>query len=158
MGQTLRLSSPWVIYFRQIEALFGKDPAIKIEFDEIIPEIRLFVTGELKAEAISKLLPSQKNFGGVTLKITVILANDQSDDPYILFSRAFEGNPALAYVRGGTTPMTDESCFVVFANEVVQYFNDNAFDVHGVKSTLYQDIATEIFPKVHNTYYCTDTK
>ena len=35
--------------------------------------------------------------------------------------------------------------YVIFKNCVVQFFNDNLNDAHGVISTLYQDIAAELF-------------
>ena len=29
----VKLSSPWVLYYRKLEALFGNDPDIEVEFD-----------------------------------------------------------------------------------------------------------------------------
>lgn len=46
--------------------------------------------------------------------------------------------------------------YVVFKNCVVQFFNDNLNDPHGIISTLYQEIAEEVLESVPNTYYCTD--
>jgi hypothetical protein len=53
--------------------------------------------------------------------------------------------------------------YVVFKNRVVQFFNDNLNDPHGVISTLYQDIADEIFAdmpyQAHGGIaYCTDVE
>jgi hypothetical protein len=64
-----------------------------------------------------------------------------------LFETAFSGNPAFAYV---VAPAQDgynyiDFTYVVFKNCVVQFFNDNLNDCHGLISTLYQDIAEEIF-------------
>lgn len=154
----LKLSSPWALYYRQVAAMFAKDPAIRIEYDEEALELNLYVEGSLKADALTKILPAEKTFGSVTLKINVIPANCDTDDPSTLFDRAFDGNPAVVYIAKVDTPMGDGTCFVVFENEVVQYFNDNIFDINGVKSTLYEDIAGEIFSEQPNTFYCTDVK
>jgi len=49
---------------------------------------------------------------------------------------------------------------VVFKNCVVQFFNDNLNDAHGVISTLYQNIAAEIFEDANlpGVHYCTDVE
>ena len=50
--------------------------------------------------------------------------------------------------------------YVVFKNCVVQFFNDNLNDAHGLISTLYQDIAADILdgPGTIGVYYCTDVE
>ena len=48
--------------------------------------------------------------------------------------------------------------YVVFKKEVVQYFNDSLGDIHGVCSTLMQDIAKDIFEDTEGVYFCTDTE
>ena len=78
-----------------------------------------------------------------------------------LFEVAFKGNPAFAYV---VCPSEDiywvPATYVVFKNCVVQFFNDNLNDCHGLLSTLYQDIAAEIFEDANLTscYYNTDVE
>lgn len=50
--------------------------------------------------------------------------------------------------------------YVVFKNCVVQFFNDNLNDPHGVVSTLYENIADEIFKDIQfpndGVAFCTD--
>lgn len=50
--------------------------------------------------------------------------------------------------------------YVVFKNCVVQFFNDNLNDIYGNISTLYQDIAREIFADAEweGVFYCTDVE
>ena len=50
----------------------------------------------------------------------------------------------------------DAAKYVIFANKVVQYFNDSLSDAHGVCSTLYQDIARDVFGDDCGVYFCTD--
>ena len=117
-----------------------------------------------KNAALLRLLPSEKKFGNVTLSIIVDgpVSNLAFPTPKSLFDTAFSGNPAYAY----SICPADEGyyffslTYVVFKNCVVQFFNDNLNDCHGLISTLYQDIAAEIFEDadLHNVYYNTDVE
>lgn len=46
--------------------------------------------------------------------------------------------------------------YVVFEAKVVQFFNDDIGDINGIKSTLYEDIAEEVFEKKEGIYFCTN--
>ena len=99
--------------------------------------------------------------GNVTLKIIVDgpIANIAFSSQKELFDTAFAGNAAYAYsVTPGSDVWFFSSTYVVFKNCVVQFFADNLNDCHGVISTLYQDIAAEIFEEadLHGVYYNTD--
>lgn len=150
----LKLSSPWQIYYHQINALFEQDPEVKVVFNDEEYELKLFVENPIKADAIAKLLPVEQSFGNVTIKVMVIPANKGSLGD--VFRAAFNGNPALSYVADVDTPLTGKLACVVFQNRVVQYFADNMLDVHGVISTLYQDIAKEVLIPDGAVSYCTD--
>ena len=156
MGKNLKLSPPWVKFAKEIEMLFSKDPEVRVTYDEDAVEVTLYVENEEKAEAISKLLPSTKTFVEVELKITVLPANILQQNNASLFVKAFDGNPVLSYtlVKEGyfSNPMT----YIVFAKEVVQFFNDDLGDVYGNCSTLYQDIAKDVFGSVDGIFFCTD--
>lgn len=153
--EKFKLSSPWTIFYRQVEALFIEDPAVTVIFDEEAVELKIYVEGATKAEAIEALLPSEKVFGNVTVKISVIPSNVGNMDRISLIQKAFEGNPALKEIISGelfTTPIH----YVVFEKEVVQFFVDNLSDAHGVYSTLYQDLAKEIIGQDKGVFFCTD--
>ena len=79
-----------------------------------------------------------------------------SNDPADLFKAAFEGNPALSYIHTVEGPFAFNATYIVFKNKVVQFFNDSLDDVNGMKSTLYQEIAKEIFGDNVGIYFCTD--
>ena len=73
MQDNFKLSSPWVTLYREIEAMFGEDPDIKVEYvagDGNDPIIKLYVEGQDKADAIAKILPETYEFGGVTVSVT----------------------------------------------------------------------------------------
>ena len=153
-----KVVSPWVNYYREVEALFGKDPQIKIEFDEDAPEIKMYIDDSEKADAIGQLLPTEKYFGNVLLKITIIPANGLYESQAAKFRKAFEGNPVFVYAQTIEGIFANNINYIVFAKEVVQYYNDDLSDANGVRSTLYQDIAKDVFGERTGIFYCTDVQ
>ena len=155
MENKLKIAPPWIQYVNALNAMFEKDPAVKIVYDNESVSVSLYVTGEAKANALAGLLPSKKEFGNVTLTISVVPANEESTIK--LFRDAFYGNEAVNEIwttqeAFGSNPLT----YVIFAKEVVQYFNDNLGDANGNKSTLYENIARELFENHEGIYFCTD--
>lgn len=150
----MKMISPWINFYREIEALFAKDPDITVKFNEEDNEVKLLVRNQKKADALTKLLPTEKTFGNVTVKITVVPANLFGEDRAKLFLDAFEGNPAVAEI-------VDISLFgspihyISFVPEVVQYHNDDISDLHGNRSTLYADLARSIFDPGNGIFFCT---
>ena len=141
MGK-LNLSAPWTDFYREIQALFKDDPDIQLAYDEDNYVVKMFVEGEEKADALSKLMPSERAFGNVILRVQVIPANENEVSRVELFQKAFKGNTVFSYAKTTElTPMSFGASYVVFKNKVVQYFNDDLSDVNGLRSTLYQDIA-----------------
>ena len=153
----MKLAPPWITFENEIEAMFGSDPEIEIEYDDDAKTIKLYVDNPTKAEALEQLLPMEKEFGNVSVFIEVIPCNDESSK-IALFQKAFENNPVFKFTYTAANPMAFQANYVVFENKVVQFFNDDLSDIHGNKSTLYQEIAKDIFEDCDNIYFCTDTK
>ena len=162
----LKMSPPWYTYINKLQALFDGDPLIAFNLDMSIPSVTLSTSNGDKAAALLQLLPSEVNFGNVTLKINVDgpISNRAFVSNKELFETAFSRNPAFAYC---VAPVEEgywyaDITYVVFKNCVVQFFNDNLNDCHGIISTLYQDIAAEIFadcPAFRGVVaYCTDVE
>lgn len=156
------LLSPWMDYVHKLEAFFDLDDDIEIEYVEEDGEkiIKIKVDGEEKAEALEKLLPIEKAFGTTVVDIEVIPSNEE-DSKAKLFRIAFAGNEAVKYIKTVSLPFTSNPfTYVVFEKDVVQYWNDNLGDINGMSSTLYQNLAKEIFdPDGEGTggvYFCTD--
>ena len=156
--ERLNLASPWRIFYKKIEALFGGDPEITLGFDEDMPEIKLFVDNEKKAAAISQILPTEQEFGNVTLKISVVPSNKLKEGKAELYEWAFKGNPAFKYAKTIQIAESGTMDFVVFTKKVVQYFSDDISDIHGLTSTLYADIAKNILNPINGVFYCTDNE
>lgn len=155
----IKKSAPWVTYYREVDALFKKDKEVFVVFDEENTELRIYVNSQSKASAIQYLMPTEKEFGNVILKIEVIPANGikirNVDETNILgiVCDAFCENDAV-YMVTGVRSMFD-LIYVIFRKEVVQYFDDNLGDVNGNCSTLYEVIARDVFRDV-GVKYCTD--
>ena len=158
-NEKLTLSSPWVSYAKMIEELFGYDPEIDIVSEMNIdpPEITLKVNNAVKADAISQILPTQKDFGNVSLLITVKPANG-TDTKVDIFRKAFNGNPALNDIITIQGVFNNPISYIEFVNTVVQYFDDKLDDPHGNESTLYEDIARKVFDDVDGIFFSTAVK
>ena len=157
----LKLSPPWITYVNEVNALFENDDDVKVIYENSKLTLKIFVEKVRKAAAISQLMPTEKEFGNVKLKISVIPANGGVMKPIRetneVFEAAFEDNPALSFVETVPSSLWSFNCtYVVFKNKVVQFFNDNLKDIHGNMSTLYQDIAEDVFTEMYGVSYCTD--
>lgn len=156
MQKSVKLSPPWVIFYREIEALFKEDPDIRITYDEIGNVITLRVNNAEKAEALSKLLPVEKIFGNVAVQIRVIPPNGVETTKATLFEQAFDGNPIFSNMTTIEGIFTYPISYVVFRKEVVQFYTDDLSDINGLRSTLYQDIAKDVFGDTDSIFFCTD--
>ena len=170
---SLKMISPWVKYYREVDAMFKNDPEVHVVYDEDEMELKIYVDDQAKGEAIERLLPHEKAFStgtvavNIVLKISVVPCNKSGrrtfncsdDDPKYyskLFRAAFCGNQAFCDVIPIDGVFGFYAAYVIFAKEVVQYYSDNIGDYFGVISTLYQDIAMDIFKELPGVFYCTD--
>ena len=146
--------SPWMNLYREYTALFGQDPEVQLALDEENYTIKLYVASAEKADALSKILPMSYNFGNIDVKIIVVYPNGTRSTKQ-LFQDAFEGNPAFCNTLAREDPLP--ATFVIFEPEVVQYKNDNLFSYNGMRTTVYEDIARDIF-QVPGVYFNTEDK
>ena len=156
----IKMSAPWDVFYREINELFKEDPDIKVVYDEETKEIKLYVKSNAKATALCEVLPSEMTYGNVSQKITIVSANGLSKKVNTTandFATVFNGNPVMEYIETvGSGVFSNPITYVVFKNQVVQYFNDDIGDVYGQCSTLYQDIAKDVFGEVEGVYFCTE--
>lgn len=152
--EKLMLSAPWVTFIHELQLLFEQDKDIRMVVDSNLLEVKLYVEDWRKADALSKLLPQEKVFGNVTLKIDVIPANHGDGSPFCLIQDAFKGNPVFVGAES-ESKMIGTFNYVVFKKEVAQFFNDQLDDINGNKSMLYQDIARDVLGEKDGVFYCT---
>lgn len=154
--ENMKLSPPWVTFANEVKALFEQDKEVVVLYYDERKKLELYVKNERKADAISQLIPSEKTFGNVTIKINVVTMNQTIEDSRLnLIKAAFAGNKAVEAIRDVDTPFGTMH-YVIFEASVVQFPNDDTQDINGMKSTLYQDIAREIIGQKDNVLFCTD--
>lgn len=152
---------PWITYVSELEQMFKYDPEVHVVYNNEEHEVRLYVDTDHKAAALMELLPNEKTFGNVTLQVTIVPANGipiPFADNANLFQDAFKGNGAFSFTKTVQGIFSNSLTYVVFRNRVVQYFDDNLGDIYGQKSTLYQEIARNLFGEREGVFYCTDVE
>lgn len=155
-NKEFEMASPWMIYFRKLDTFFRNDDSVNVTFDKDNNAIKIYVTGEAKAEALGKLLPSRKSFGNVIIDIIIYPANTSTKSRMELLKTALEGNKAVSYIRSMSIASLNDFNFIVFVPKVVQYYNDDTSDINGICSTLYQDLAKDLFGEQAGIFFCTD--
>ncbi len=156
----LNLAPPWITYVSELEQMFKYDPEVHVIYDGEKHEAKLYVDSAVKAAAFNELLPAEKEFGNVLLTVNVVPANGVTGpiDRADLYKAAFKGNGAFSFMKTVKGIFSNDLTYVVFKNRVVQYFNDDLSDVYGQCSTLYQDIARDLFGETEGVFFCTDVE
>lgn len=149
------LFSPWDIFVKQLKELFKDDHDITVLFTEEEPYIiDLLVDSEDKYNALTQLIPPEKEFGNVKVQIRVVPSNKEKTD-VDLFVVLFKDNPVLRGIVPRTLPSSDEINYLMFKPEVAQYYADNLRDPYGNNNELYADIAREVFGDRDGIQYST---
>lgn len=160
----MKISPPWITYVNEVNCLFEHDPEVQLIYNNDEKTVELYVEDPAKAFAIDRLLPDEVEYGNIILEVKVIPGNktpsdDIPDNPTNdwLFNTAFKNSPVFAYTKTISGLFSNDLTYVVFKNRVVQFFNDNLNDIHGLVSTLYQEIANDVFSdELNGVCYCTD--
>ena len=156
----VKLSAPWQTYYKELSLLFEHDDEVRIIYDTDDQIINIYVDNAVKAEAMAAALPAVKQFGSVELEINIIPSNRVNmlkASKGMGFVDLFKGNSIVDDVVVVDGIMTNPITYVIFKKEVVQYFNDDLGDAHGVCTTLYQDIAKRVFEDQEGVFFCTNT-
>lgn len=154
----IKLAPPWVTFASEMEQMFKYDSEVHVVYDNDEHEIKVYVDNSAKAGALTELLPAEKTYGNIVLKITVVPANGISAQNENLYRTAFKGNGAFSFLKTVRGIFSNDLTYVVFKNKVVQYFNDDLGDIYGQCSTLYQEIAKHIFGEAQGVFFCTDVQ
>lgn len=148
--------SPWIEYYEQLEMLFEEDSQVRVLYDDKDYTIKLYVADADKADALQRVLPAKKEFGNVEMKVTVIPANreepDYSCEPILM---ALMNNPIVEEIKRVSGIFSNDIIYIAFRREVVQYYNDDLGDINGNCSTLYQEIAKNVFIPQAGVFFCT---
>lgn len=155
------LASAWVNLGKKITEMFKQDEEVKVKCDEYetdgVYNIALYVSNTDKAEALRKLLPIEETFGNVTAQIAVYPPNRENQSTADLIKTAFAHNGAVSRVVTVKNLMSNPITYCAFDPVVVQYPMDNLHDVNGNVSTLYENIARDLFGESDGVCFCTDS-
>lgn len=150
-----KLSPPWITYVHKLEKMFENDSEIVVKYDDNDKTASLYVTSYDKAIALKKILKDKIAFGKVILTVEVIAPDKENADILDAFTDALIGNTAFEYAVPISSSIGTFN-YVLFKNQVVQFFNDQLDDINGLHSTLYQEIAKDIFKDNLSVCYCTE--
>lgn len=147
----LKIQSPWVITYKKIKALFERDTDLDISTIINLPDgnyaVSISSKNTAKLQAIEKILKPEFVFGNIKLLITFVYEeNNLIGLNAYDFKTAFANNDVVkaVYEREDYTKTTTFA-YVLFAKEVIQFYNDDLMDYYGNYNGLAQDIAKEIF-------------
>ena len=152
------LSPPWYSYQRKVQALFGKDPEVRVrelyEVDQCNFTLFIIVRSEKKAQAIRALLPRCVEISGITVTSRIFIPVDdcevraeaKTSDAQLL-KDAFTGNPIFDRIEVAGRPVLSWS-YCIFKKEVLQFWDDDLSNFYGLHTTLAETIAREILKEV----------
>ncbi len=156
------------VFRNKLNALLGDDPEFTIyEIDEPLPDGTIEYrdgqhTLNVVCSNVAKLTIARDHIGdtyedGEVLNIDYYFGRTDSkaflnvkDRPSVNtqldIAMLFEGNPHFSKMYSGWGQFGPWYC-VAFKPELIQYFNEDAFSLHGRRSCAMEDIARDIFTK-----------
>ena len=151
----LNLLPPQAIYYHELNSMFKNDPQVTVIYDDEAENIKVYVADTKKAAALDKILYHIQEYGNITLTIDVIPPNNTFGSiTTATLKDAFIGNEAVADIIEVTGWFS--GIYVVFKKEVVQYLSDTISSPYGATSTLYENIARNIFDIGAGVFFCTE--
>lgn len=150
---TVNFSSPWVQYYRKIEALFRYDKEIRVVYDDENVILNLYVSNGEKASLLTTFLPNEMLYGGTVLSIEIWPVNCELTSVSGKLSDIFKNNSSVQFIE--TVEGILDITYVVFKDEIVHYYSDDLGDYYRMTSTLYENLAREIFRDSKGVYFST---
>lgn len=142
MDEKLGLKTPWMRYANRVKRLFEDDPEVRVDFDNDAKVLTLLVTGDDKAMCLEALLPSELEFGSMTMAITVKPSNADLTEAD-MFRKAFANNPLFVDVEEGYGPAHDVS-YALFMPDAVQVEEDDISQYCGVTTTTAAELVKSV--------------
>lgn len=154
-----KLSSPWEQIHHAYLAFFANDQDIKVcdivkTADKGIYDLNIITSNIDKFRSLNRIAKKEYEFGNVTLKVSVSFEEVDEVDPTKDIETLLEDNEWFKEIKTiEIKGLVYNYC--VFQKKVMQYFDDILSDESGIRSTLAQDVAVELFdaPGIN---FCTD--
>ena len=165
---TIGLSSPWVLTYKKIRAMFAEDKQVTVLYNDEEKKIQLFVDSDEKASALDILLRHEYDFGNVKLTVEVIPQNGvtwsfddkntkmlRSNDFNSMFNQAMYENAVFCFTYETAKTVLGGMLYVVFTPTPVQIYTDDLGCWQGYKTMLFEDIARDIFVERSGVFFST---
>jgi hypothetical protein len=147
--QNLGLQAPWITILGKLQAMFAEDGEVEVKCPDMEANpfvINIDTINATKCEALKRVLKTHYELGNVTVDIVVRVIDDGvQEDPTIEdFIEAFSGNPVFVTTASVTNPMGQTFDHVIFAKEVIQFYNDDISDIYGNFNGTVEQVACDI--------------
>ena len=160
---TVKLSPPWYILRNKIYNLLGADEELIIsELEESETKKGSYVVtissqNDAKLEALKKIMISHFEFGNISVDVDFEYIRDEDDEVTIEdYETAFEGNPYFVQAVETGKGMFQGIKYIVFAKEILQFFDDDLTDLYSNMSIIVADAVKDVCKKYNNVNFCTD--
>ena len=155
----VQLSPPWYILRNKIFYLL--DPDEELMVSELIEDkkgsyiIKITSENGEKLEALKKVLKESFEFGNVTVKVEF---EHVRDDEITIedYETAFAGNANFVEAVETGKGLFQGLRYIVFAKEILQFFDDDLSDLYANFNGIVADVAKEVCKKYENVYFSTD--
>ena len=155
-NKDLNLSAPWEVLVKKMQALFEPDPRVHTEWNEAEKVLTLRVDGQKKADALTRLLPPEYTFGGVTMNVRVVPSNVEPDYGDVI-EDAMSGNPLFSeMVRIQPAGSSNTFRYAMFQPQLVQFWTDTLADPHGIQSMTVEQLARELLGEEDGVMFSTE--
>ena len=110
-----------------------------------------------KIAALEKVIKNVFNLGNVTLTVNFVHEREDEDVTAQDFIDAFEGNSNFVTVEETSKGLFQNLVYVIFAKEILQFFNDDLSDIYGNANLIVADAANDVCnkSKEKEMYFCT---
>ena len=149
-NEDANISAPWIEYLHKVNAAFGCDPGITVDAGDADASggfltIELLCKSFSKCEALKKVLANPGEIGGVRIDMKVTYTGTEHDKEVELYKTALQGNPLFNSIWETEDPRFHcTHSFVLFNNEIVQFFNDDISDYYGCTNMVPEDLFREV--------------
>jgi len=167
MSTNLKLSAPWVTYFKMVCNLLSGDPEIRMpktitEGEDGKCSFWIESTNATKIIALSKILKNEIQMGNITITISFRCINDdfgvdlQGDVTGADYTNAFTGNPLFSKVVTEIFPGDAKVYYAVFKREIISFFNDDMTDYHANAHFIVADLVKQVINESTTVNVCTE--
>ena len=153
----VKIAAPWVEYYEQVNALFAPDPNVHVVYEEETKTVKVYAENNDTAAALAELLPEEKTFGNVTLKVVVVPPNSDiietaNMDFEWLIKHAFLSNPLFSRCLTAEMGFGLVITYALFHADIVQYYNDSLNEFMGYKTTTCAELAKTVLDRLTDAF------